>query len=76
MARPCYSSKPRLTLAVFAGMLNEMRLGKLCAQSVAIFKGLDRPIHYDDDVDATELCVPCPSPSERPLTEAQVSHSR
>ena len=39
----------------FADMLNEMRLGKLSSQSIETFKTLSRPIHYDDELDATEL---------------------
>ena len=38
-------------------MLNEMRVGKLSQKSIDIFRGLNRPIHYDDDLDGTELCV-------------------
>ncbi|KAI9043414.1 DEAD/DEAH box helicase [Aspergillus affinis] len=39
----------------FAGMLNEMRLGKLSPQSINIFKSLARPLNFDDSLDATEL---------------------
>ncbi|KAF9038484.1 hypothetical protein BJ165DRAFT_391059 [Panaeolus papilionaceus] len=36
-------------------MLNEMRFGNLSAQSIAKFKALSRPIHYNDGLGATEL---------------------
>lgn len=39
----------------FIDMLNEMRFGKLSPQSIAAFKALSRPIHYDDGIDPTEL---------------------
>ena len=42
---------------VFAGMLNEMRLGRLTAKSIDTFKSLSRPIQIEDDLDATELYV-------------------
>ena len=51
---------PRLTKSeslVFAGMLNEMRLGRLTAKSIATFQSLSRPIQVEDDLDATELYV-------------------
>lgn len=44
-----------LMSTVFAGMLNEMRLGKLTAASTETFRSLSRPIRYEDDLDATEL---------------------
>ncbi|KAF3918126.1 hypothetical protein ABW21_db0209777 [Orbilia brochopaga] len=40
---------------VFAGMLNEMRLGALSPQSVANFKKLNRPLDFGDGLAATEL---------------------
>lgn len=40
---------------VFAGMLNEMRLGKLSPTTVANFQRLSRPLEFKDDVEATEL---------------------
>ncbi len=40
---------------VFAGMLNEMRVGRLTEQSISTFRGLSRPIVYEDGLDATEL---------------------
>jgi ATP-dependent DNA helicase PIF1 len=40
---------------VFAGMLNQMREGRLDAQAVAKFKTLSRKIEYNDDLEATEL---------------------
>lgn len=40
---------------VFAGMLNEMREGRLSQASIAAFKKLDRPLHFEDDLQATEL---------------------
>ena len=39
----------------FVDMLNEMRFGTLTTKSVMRFKGLARPIEYDDGVGATEL---------------------
>lgn len=39
----------------FVDMLNEMRFGRLSAQSIAKFKGLAREVEYDDGVAATEL---------------------
>jgi ATP-dependent DNA helicase PIF1 len=38
-------------------MLNEMRLGKITNDTVAAFRKLSRRITYDDDIEATELCV-------------------
>jgi len=40
---------------VFAGMLNEMREGRLSQTSIAAFRKLDRPLHFEDDLQATEL---------------------
>jgi ATP-dependent DNA helicase PIF1 len=40
---------------VFAGMLNEMRLGKLSPATVANFQRLSRPLDFKDDIEATEL---------------------
>lgn len=39
----------------FAGMLNEMRLGKLSPRSIDIFKSLARPLDFHDSLEATEL---------------------
>ncbi|KAJ2918646.1 hypothetical protein MD484_g1770, partial [Candolleomyces efflorescens] len=39
----------------FVDMLNEMRFGNLSPQSIAEFKKLSRPIHYEDGMEATEL---------------------
>lgn len=39
----------------FANMLNEMREGRLTQASIAEFKKLDRPLSFQDDLDATEL---------------------
>ncbi len=36
-------------------MLNEMRFGKLTPSSIAGFRALARPIHYDDGIEPTEL---------------------
>lgn len=36
-------------------MLNEMREGRLTGESIAAFKRLQRPLHFDDAMDATEL---------------------
>ena len=41
----------------FAGMLNEMREGRLSNASIARFRTLNRAIKYEDELDATELCV-------------------
>ncbi|KAF3903485.1 hypothetical protein ABW20_dc0108288 [Dactylellina cionopaga] len=40
---------------VFAGMLNEMRLGTLSPASIANFKKLSRKLEFDDGLAATEL---------------------
>ncbi|KAF3079791.1 hypothetical protein TWF102_012001 [Orbilia oligospora] len=40
---------------VFAGMLNEMRLGTLSPVSIANFKKLTRNLNFDDGLQATEL---------------------
>jgi ATP-dependent DNA helicase PIF1 len=40
---------------VFANMLNEMRLGKLTQESIRAFQRLNRPMRFEDDVEATEL---------------------
>ncbi|EQL02356.1 DNA helicase PIF1, ATP-dependent [Ophiocordyceps sinensis CO18] len=40
---------------VFAGMLNEMRLGKISNTTVEAFKALSRPLKFDDGVDSAEL---------------------
>lgn len=39
----------------FAGMLNEMRLGKLSNESIRAFQKLSRPLEFADELDATEL---------------------
>ncbi|THC88894.1 hypothetical protein EYZ11_011663 [Aspergillus tanneri] len=39
----------------FAGMLNEMRLGKLSPHTIDIFKQLSRPLDFHDALEATEL---------------------
>lgn len=44
-----------LTRVDFADMLNEMRLGRVSEETVQTFKGLARPIKYEDGLDATEL---------------------
>jgi ATP-dependent DNA helicase PIF1 len=41
----------------FAGMLNEMRLGKISDDSIRTFKELARPLTFDDGLDVTELYV-------------------
>ena len=41
----------------FANMLNEMRLGKITNDTIAAFRKLSRKIDYDDNLEATELCV-------------------
>ena len=43
--------------AVFANMLNEMRLGRLSGKSIDTFKTLNRPLNFQDDFQATELWV-------------------
>lgn len=39
----------------FANMLNEMRLGRISDQTVANFKGLQRPLRFNDGLEVTEL---------------------
>lgn len=39
----------------FAGMLNEMRLGKLSQESINAFRKLARPLEFEDSLEATEL---------------------
>ncbi|EAU33931.1 DNA repair and recombination protein pif1, mitochondrial precursor [Aspergillus terreus NIH2624] len=39
----------------FAGMLNEMRLGKLSQRTIDVFKQLSRPLNFHDSLEATEL---------------------
>jgi hypothetical protein len=41
--------------AVFANMLNEMRLGKITNETVSAFRKLSRRIDYEDEICATEL---------------------
>lgn len=41
--------------ATFAGMLNEMRLGRLTPASIKAFQSLSRPLNFTDDLEATEL---------------------
>jgi len=36
-------------------MLNEMREGRLTPDSISKFRSLSRPLHFDDDLEATEL---------------------
>ena len=36
-------------------MLNEMRLGRLSAESIDTFRNLKRPLAFSDDFEATEL---------------------
>lgn len=40
---------------VFAGMLNEMRLGKISQATIENFRKLSRPLEFKDEVEATEL---------------------
>lgn len=42
-------------VTVFAGMLNEMREGRLSDSSTAAFRKLARPLTFEDMLDATEL---------------------
>lgn len=42
-------------LAVFAGMLNEMREGRLSSSSIAAFKKLNRKLTFQDSIEATDL---------------------
>jgi ATP-dependent DNA helicase PIF1 len=46
---------PTDVFAVFAGMLNEMREGRLSESSTAAFRKLSRPLTFEDMLDATEL---------------------
>ncbi|KAJ5620283.1 ATP-dependent DNA helicase PIF1 [Penicillium lagena] len=39
----------------FAGMLNEMRLGKISPRTIEAFKQLSRPLDFHDALEATEL---------------------
>jgi ATP-dependent DNA helicase PIF1 len=39
----------------FAGMLNEMRLGKITEQTVQSFRALSRPLQFGDGLEVTEL---------------------
>ncbi|KKF95469.1 DNA repair and recombination protein pif1 mitochondrial [Ceratocystis platani] len=39
----------------FAGMLNEMRLGRISDQSVQAFKKLSRPLKFNDGLETTDL---------------------
>lgn len=39
----------------FAAILNEMRLGRLSARSIATFRELSRPLTFNDGIEATEL---------------------
>lgn len=39
----------------FAAMLNDMRLGKLTPPTIQAFKGLSRPLDFNDSLEATEL---------------------
>lgn len=39
----------------FASMLNEMRLGKMSAETIREFKKLSRPLNFQDELEATEL---------------------
>jgi ATP-dependent DNA helicase PIF1 len=41
----------------FAGMLNEMREGRLSQKSIARFRTLNRVMRFDDELEATELYV-------------------
>jgi len=36
-------------------MLNEMREGRLSSESISKFRSLSRPLHFDDNIEATEL---------------------
>ena len=40
---------------VFAGMLNEMREGRLQQSSINAFRNLSRPLNFEDSLEATEL---------------------
>ncbi|KXX73120.1 ATP-dependent DNA helicase PIF1 [Madurella mycetomatis] len=39
----------------FAGMLNEMRLGKISEKTIRNFQALSRPLDFDDGLEVTEL---------------------
>lgn len=46
----------RLTRIIeFATMLNELREGRLTHASISKFRSLSRPLHFSDDLEATEL---------------------
>jgi ATP-dependent DNA helicase PIF1 len=36
-------------------MLNEMRLGRISEETVKNFRGLSRPLQFDDGLEVTEL---------------------
>ncbi len=40
---------------VFAGMLNEMREGRMSQSSIEAFRALNRPLNFNDEIEATEL---------------------
>lgn len=44
-----------ILLPVFAGMLNELREGRLSKSSVDAFRNLSRPMNFNDALEATEL---------------------
>lgn len=46
---------PANDFTVFAGMLNEMREGRLSQSSINAFRNLSRPLTFEDMLDATEL---------------------
>ena len=52
-----YDMYETLTRPEFAGMLNEMRLGKISDRTVQTFKAMSRPLQFDDDLEVTELYV-------------------
>lgn len=49
------SKHTNATITEFASMLNEMRQGRLTPSSVSKFRSLSRPLHFADQLEATEL---------------------
>lgn len=48
---------PRIdtSFLAFVDMLNDMRFGELSDAAVKAFRGLSRPVTYEDGLDPTEL---------------------
>jgi ATP-dependent DNA helicase PIF1 len=59
----------------FARMLNQMREGRLDAQSINKFRSLNRPLSFEDQLDGTELYVQLSRPLKLHANISQVSNS-